>query len=95
MVFPLARGRAKENEPKLLPLNPKKIVELAVQKSKEQPVLFYGKLSVYAGLDGWPMEEDIIHVATTMRQDTAAFFKSLDVATRGFYVIAADDADSI
>ena len=79
----------------LLPLNPKKIVELAVQKSKEQPVLFYGKLSVYAGLEGWPKEEDIIHVAETMRQDTTAFFESLDIATQGLYLINADDADSI
>ena len=95
MVFPIARGKAKENEPMLLPMNPKKIVELAMQKSKEQPVLFYGKLSVFAGLDGWPKEEDIIHVATTMRQDTTAFFENLKVATQGFYLINADSADSI
>ena len=92
-MFPIARGKAKENEPMLLPLNPKKIVELAVQKSKEQPVLFYGKASVYAGLEGWP--EDVIHVAETMRQDTTAFFESLEVATKGFYLIDADNADSI
>ena len=94
-MFPIARGKAKENEPMLLPLNPKKIVELAVQKSKEQPVLFFGKASIYAGLEGWPKEEDIIHVAETMRRDTTAFFESLLVATQGLYLIDADDADSI
>ena len=89
------KGNAKENEPMLLPLNPKKIVELAVKKSREQPVLFYGKVSVYAELEGWPREEAIIQVAETMRQDTTAFFENLKVATQGFYLINADSADSI
>ena len=55
--------------------------------------MFYGKASIYAGLEGWP--EDVIHVAETMRQDTTAFFESLEVATKGFYLIDADNADSI
>ena len=37
-----------DQEPDFLDEDPKKIVEFAVQKAKEQPVLFYGKSSVYA-----------------------------------------------
>ena len=57
--------------------------------------MFYGKVSVYAELEGWPREEAIIQVAETMRQDTNAFFENLKVATQGFYLINADSVDSI
>ena len=45
-VFPNERQVAAE--PELLPEEPERIVQLAVAKAKELPVLFYGSSSVYA-----------------------------------------------
>ena len=77
-----------------MPEDPQEIVKLAVKKSTEQAVLFYGKVSVYGLLDGWPQQADIVHVAETMRENATAFFQSLEVANWGFYLIDADDPDS-
>ena len=39
--------KGRETEPELLPEDPSKLLELAVKKAKEQPVLFWGKASVF------------------------------------------------
>ena len=52
-VFPSHRS---DSHPELLPEDPKEIVELAVKKARQQPVLFWGKSSVYASCPGWPAD---------------------------------------
>ena len=48
-VFPVG-GQRGDKEPKLLPEGPEDILKLAIQMAMEQPVLFWGKSSVYEDL---------------------------------------------
>ena len=52
-VFP-SRQSEDANQPELLPEEPEAIVALAVQKAQEQPVLFYGRSSLYEACPSWP-----------------------------------------
>ena len=59
--------------------------------AKKQPVLFYGKSSVYSGCKGWPKDNhSFTPVALSIRLDAKKFFASLLVARAGFYFLEAD-----
>ena len=64
-------------EPELLPEQPEAIVELAVQKAQEQPVLFYGKSSIYASCASWPTDQLVTPVALKLSLDPKLFFQEL------------------
>ena len=90
-VFP-PQGSA-DQEPEPLPLAPEDILKLAVKKAKEQPVLFYGKSSVYESLDAWP--EAVYSVADNIKSYGPVFFESLMHATSGFYSLEADKEEDL
>ena len=58
-VFPSKKGD-EEDQPELLPEEPTEIVAFAVKRAARQPVLFYGKSSVYSHLEGWPTDNELI-----------------------------------
>ena len=55
-VFPAQRRDRANLEPELLPEGCSEILNLAIKIAKKQPVLFWGKSSVYAGLKAWPKD---------------------------------------
>lgn len=89
-VFPNQRGSVPSSEPELLPEDPAKIVEKAVSIAKEQPVLFWGRSSVYGDCPDWPKDQLLTPVALSIRIDAPKFFDELLVATKGFFFIEAD-----
>jgi hypothetical protein len=64
-VFPLRRNEDGD-EPELLPESADEIVKLAVEKAKVQPVLFYGKSTVYSRLKDWPKDQRLTPVALSL-----------------------------
>ena len=66
-------------------------MNLAAKKVKEQPVIFYGKTSVYKTCKAWPKEKSIIQVAEKLKSDPQKFFEELQEAKSGFYFLEADD----
>ena len=57
VVFPVEKRDGKDLIANLLPDDPREIVKLAVKKSQEQPVLFFGKKSQFASYPAWPKEQ--------------------------------------
>ena len=78
-------------EPALLPEDPEDIVKVAVEKAKVQPVLFYGKSTVYKACPSWPDEKGLVSVADKLRVNAQTFFDELQEATSGFYFLEADE----
>ena len=89
-VFPLKRNEDAD-EPELLPESAEEIVKLAVEKAKVQPVLFYGKSTVYSRLKDWPKDQLLTPVAVRLSLDPQKFFDDLQVAKSGFFYLEADD----
>ena len=89
-VFPNRRNEEGE-EPELLPEDPEAIVKLAVKKAKEQPVLFYGKSSVYENCPSWPKNQLVIPVSLQLSLNASKFFEELLDAEEGLYFLDADD----
>ena len=77
----------------VLPENPQEILKLALQKAKEQPVLFWGSGSQYSELEGWPGEEDqlFVPVALSISLNASKFFEKLQMATSGLYFLESDN----
>ena len=63
----------------------------AVEKSKEQTLLFYGKSSVYEACTAFPEDHLLTPVAIMLSLDAQKFFDELQEATSGFYFLEADD----
>ena len=63
-----------DQEPKPLSEKPEAIVEKAMEISKQQPVLFYGKSSVYAKCKKWPKDDHLKPVAILLNLDAQKFF---------------------
>ena len=89
-VFP-SRQTEESNEPELLPEEPEAIVKLAVQKSQEQPVLFYGKSSIYATCKAWPTDHLVQPVALKLSLNSKRFFEELKESNDGLYFLEADN----
>ena len=68
-------------------------MNLAAKKVKEQPVLFWGKRSVYEKCAAWP--EATTTVAMSIRMPGSNFFEKLMHATSGFYVLNADKEEDL
>ena len=90
-VFPAVRGEPSEDLPELLPEEPEAIVQLAVKKAKEQPVLFWGGSKIYSEAPAWPKDQSITPVAIQIQMNANKFFEELLNADRGFFFIEADD----
>ena len=91
-VFPTRCGDRSALEPVLLPESHSEILNLAVKMAKQQPVLFWGKSSVYGALKGWPKPQLLVPVSLSIRLNAEKFFDKLLVANSGFYFLEADDA---
>ena len=89
-VFPSRRSEDAD-EPELLSESAEEIVKLAVEKAKVQPVLFYGKSTMYSHLKDWPKDQRLTPVALSLSINAKKFFADLLVATRGFYFLEADN----
>jgi len=71
-------------------LEPAAIVKLAERKARDQPVLFWGKSSIYADLPAWPKAPLPTPVAFSIKVNAHKFFEDLNSTKNGFYLIEAD-----
>ena len=68
---------------------PEEILKKAIKLSKEQPVLFWGKSTIYDGFSAWPKLRDLQLVSLSIRLNAKKFFEDLQAATSGFYFLEA------